>query len=161
MPRTIGAVDRFPRKTRKDKGKKHKTYRGKPPKGKKHRYFPKFKGHKTSIKIHVWERVPMSYEGYKSWNPKVRKHIHPEITKQRAVHTVEVSDFDTKKKIEEWLETNYWVGTFVIMGWSKAKTKTRVKRVKLCKLQVRETSEGLKARMIQNTRLSRYWFYRK
>jgi hypothetical protein len=161
MTRRLGAVDRRPRRGRSDRGKRRKKYAGKPVKGKRQIKYERRIGNKSQIKVWIWERLPMSYDGRKRWHQNVRHNIYPEITKTRSVHIVETSEFDTKQKVEQFMEVNYWAGTFIIMGFSHAKNKRRCKPVPICRIVIKETNDGLRARMVRNIRLHRYWFWRK
>jgi hypothetical protein len=161
MSRTIGAVDLNPRHNRSDRGKKRKFYAGKKVKGKRKIAFEKRIGNKTHLKIWVWERKAMSRDGRLRWNKYCRSHVKPEVTKFLMRHDVPVQDINTKQKIERFMEENYWEGTFLIMGFSNASNKYRCKPVKLCRVLVRESQNGLRAKLISNYRLSRYWFWRK
>lgn len=161
MSKTFGARDRRQRRTRSDSGKHRTIYAGKKVRGKRHRFFPKIKGHKDQIKIWIWQREPMSHDGRLRWGIKARSFLKPEITRFRSVHKVYVTEINSKENIEKFMEENYWAGNFIIMGFSRAKTRTHVKPVKLCKVIIRETSNGFKARMTFNWRLSRYWFWKK
>lgn len=161
--RTLGATDKRPRKPRSDRGKKRKTYAGKPVKKKvRHRYDRRI-GNKQHITIRPLWRVPMSKDGYKNWKPHLRYRIHKEVTNMKLSPSlrVNVKDIDTKAKMEDFIARNKWEGKFVVMGLSHGKTKTHVKWVNICTIMVKETPEGNIGKMIQNRRLSRYkWFYK-
>ena len=161
--KTFGAIDKvFHRKPRSDRGKKRKKYKGKPVKNKKKRHYRKRIGNKQYIKIRPVWRTPMSVDGYSNWKPHLRSIVYKEISnmKMSPVFEVDVSEIDTKEKIEDFVARNKWGGKFVVMGISSARTKTHRKWVNMCTILVKETPEGNVGRMIQNKRLFRYWFYR-
>jgi hypothetical protein len=161
MARTFGAVDKGVRKTRKDKGKRRKYYRGKPIKGKRYKAFQKRIGNKEYIKIWVWQELPMSEDGYRRWSRNVRGRIKRVIYKPIQVHLVHTSEIDTFRKIEEFMEMNYWAGTFIIKGFSNASNKFHCKAVRMCRVVIREKDYGLKAKLKNNYRLGRYsWFFK-
>ena len=161
MASRFGCPDKQQRKHRSDAGKSRKKYRGKLVKGKRQIKFDRRIGNKNQIKVWIWERLPISISGRLRWNKHVRPYIKPEITKFRMVHIVNVSEFNTREKIERFMEENYWDGKFIIMGWSHAKTRTRLKPVKLCKVIVRKGRDGIKAIFRTSYRMHRYWFWRK
>ncbi len=159
MSRPKGARDLRPRKTRSDLGSKKKFYAGKPVKTKT-QYKKERRGDKTQIKIWVWERRKMSDLGRLRINKYTRRFMIDKITKFRNVHLVDTSEIDTKQKIEEFMEMEYWKGEFLIMGFSKAKNQGRCKPVKLCRVFIYNEGNGNRAKMINNYRLSRYWFWK-
>lgn len=161
MGRTKGSKDSMPRKVRHDKGKSRTYYRGKPIVRKRKVRSERRIGKKTHIKVWVWERKPMTREGFLHFNPKIRHNVYQKITRMLNVHYVSVEEISTKEKIQQFMADNYWTGEFLIMGFSNAKNKYRCKPVKLCRVIVRERPEGNKAKMINNYRLHRYaWFYK-
>ena len=161
MTRKLGSRDLRQRKTRCDKGLKRKIYSGKPVKGKHKRYFERRIGNSEYIKIWIWERVPMSEDGYRRFNRHIRAKMHKQVTRMLNVHQVHVSDIDTKEKIEDFVAENYWAGTFLVMGFSNAKNRYHCKPVKICRIVVKEIESGNIGRMVNNYRLSKYkWFYK-
>jgi hypothetical protein len=166
MSRTKGSRDRKQRKhrsvRRSDYGKKRKLFKGKPPKGKRQIKSERKIKNNGILKVWVWQRISRTPESAMKFNARVRPFMarHP-ITAFRMRHDLPVDEINTKEKIELFFEENYWEGDFYLMGFSHGKNKYHVKPVKICEVLVRETNDGLKARMIQNFRLSRYkWFYR-
>lgn len=159
MPRTIGAIDHWKRKTRRDKGKRRKRYRGR--QIIKIR-FPKRTGHKESLKIWFWEQQKMSIDGYRHWNVRVRRHIKPVIYRFRIRADVPTEMMGTKQAIESMaLEVMGYEGNFLVMGVSGSpRTRTGLKWVKLCRVIISNSEEGLRARLVENYRLWRYWFWR-
>ena len=92
----------------------------------------------------------------------LRKTIHPFNCYMKNVHIVDISNGVDEQFVCDFMEMNYWAGEFYIMGWTGTKqTPTGVKPVKLCKMFVRETEEGLYAKMIQNFRFFRFWYWVK
>lgn len=162
MVRTYGAVDIRKRKSRSDKGKKRKLYAGRKVKGAVRRKFERKIGNKEVIKIWVWEKGAMSKSGYRLWNRHVRPYIKPVVYYPGIRADVHVSHLQTKEDIEElMLEIVGYEGEFLIMGFSRTwRNSYHVKPVKLCRVIIRESREGLHAKIINNYRLWRYWFWR-
>lgn len=150
------------RKQRSDLNGHHKTYAGRPVKGKRQIRFERKRGNKSELKLWVWQRVPRTMDSALKFSARVRPFMarHP-ITMFRMRHDVATEDINCKEKIEYFFEDNYWAGEFLLMGCSHGKTRTKVKWVKLCRVLVRETPEGIRARMINNYRMNRYWFWRR
>lgn len=164
MPRKLGDVDKVAcRKNRSDKGKERKLYRGKEIKRKRRIKFEKKIGDKTHLKLWIWDYVPVSVSGRNRWNKYTRAYMCPFVcpADRRLRIDVLVTDINTKEKIEQMVATNMWAGTFYIMGLTNAKTKSHTKWVKICKIVVKETEHGNVARMTNNYRLFRYWFWEK
>ena len=157
MPRTTGAKDFRKRKIRKDKGRRRDKY-----KGRQIIRFPKRRGNKESLKIWFWEQGKMSREGYSKWSRYVRRHIRPIVYRFRIRADVPIEMLSTKEAIEELaLEVMGYEGNFIIMGISGSpRTRTGLKWVKLCRVIIRNSQEGLRARFAENFRLWRYWFWR-
>jgi len=157
MPRTAGSKDIEKRKRRIDKGRKRKKYRGR-----EIIRFPKRKGNKEAIKIWFWERKRMSKQGYSKWSRHVRRFIRPVVYHFGIRVDVPINMISTKEAIEELaLEVIGYDGHFLAMGVSGSpKTKTGLKWVKLFEVVIMETRDGLRARMIKDHRLYRYWFWR-
>lgn len=161
MTRTKGAQDRKPRRERSDKGRKRKKYRGRPVSKSRKIKYEKKKGQKEILKIWIWQRAPMSKEGYKRWNKKMRPYIKPYIFLFHVRADVPVERLRNKREIEDlMLEIVGHEGDFYMMGFSKTpRNKYRVKPVKMARILILESREGLKARMVENFRLWRYWFW--
>ena len=165
MVKTLGSVDKvLKRKPRKDIGKKHKTYKGKPCKHKPRRKYQRKIGNKRGLWLRAYYRVPMSKDGYKNWKIHLRPKIHKEVTNMKLSPTFREVPFeyiDTKNKFEQFFADNLWEGKFVIMGGSNAKTKTTFKPVKICTISIKETENGNIAKITESVRLHKYkWFYK-
>jgi len=163
MSRTKGARDRFPRRGRSDAGKRRKKYAGKKVKTKRQIIRDRRKGNKTHIKLRWLEKRKMSIEGWRNWNPKVRLKIRPFVYKFGIVTLTPVADISTKKDFQDWaVQVIGFPGEFIIMGISRTfKNRFQRKWVKMCTIVINQHQEGLRARMVQNTRLFRYkWFYK-
>ncbi len=162
MSRTIGAVDRRPRRSRKDIGKKRSKYRGRPTKVTRQIRFQKKRGNKEIIKIWIWEKRKMSHDGYRRWNRYVRPYIKPIIYLPGIRVDAHVSRLATKADIEElMIDVVGYDGEFLIMGFSRTlRNSYHVKPVKMCRVVIRDSREGLHAKVTDNYRLWRYWFWR-
>ena len=163
MSRTIGARDKRRRRTRKDLGKKHKTYRGKKPKGIRRIRFEKREGQKNYIKLRPFEKRKMSKQGYLNWNKRFRKYVHPFVYPPGAVILTPVSDLSNKEDIENWaLEAIGYEGYFIIMGMSFTfRNKYKRKWIPMFDVVIKDSPYGLVANMVRNRRLFRYWFWQK
>jgi hypothetical protein len=154
--RTKGAIDRKKRKSRRDKKKRYTKHNGKfiPYKSKRNKNDP--------IKLWFWQRVSMNPESVKHFSRKTRPYMKKIITKFNVRVDVDPQSISNKEKIEQLaLDVIGYEGTFLIMGFSKGKNSWGVKPVKLCRVVIKESSEGLKARMTDNYRLFRYFFWEK
>ncbi len=166
MTRRKGSQDRRPRRQRSDYGKHRKLYKGKPTKGKRQIKSERKRGNKTELRCWVWEKVQRTPESGLKFNARVRPFMarNPPVH-WRMRHNIPTEDINCKEKIEMFFEENYWAnekgGSFILMGLSHGKTKTHVKWVPLCDVLVKETNDGLKARMFCNRRMNRFWFWRK
>ena len=162
MVKTIGSVDLKVRKSRNDIGKHRKKYAGKPIKGKRHKSFPKKIGNKTHVKWWVWEIKAKTKEQRLMIPRHLRPTIHPFNCYPKRVHLIDVRNGITKQDVCDFMEMNYWAGEFYIMGFTRTKqTRTGVKPVKMCKIFIRETEDGLFARMMNNFRMGRYFYWVK
>lgn len=161
MPgRQLGARDLRKRKTRKDKGKKRKKY-----KGKSIIRFRKKQGRKTELKVQIKSIDPMSRDGFHHW----AKHIRPII--KRVVYaktfirsfTIPVSNLSTKENVEEtMLNLIEQEGDFQMLGYSGSlRSYKGVKPVEMCRFRITDHLEGLRCNMYLNKRLFRYWFWNK
>lgn len=155
MARTKGAKDLKKRKSRRDPKKKYMIRKGKfvPYKPKRSRSDP--------IKIWFWERVPMSKEGYYKWNKKIRPRVKRIVTKFHVRVNVPPNQLSTEEEISQLvLDVIGHSGEFYMMGFSHGKNRFHVKPIKLCKIVIRESREGLTVKISETYRLSRYWFWR-
>jgi len=161
MVRTIGARDLKQRKRRSDFGSKRKTFAGKPVLGKREKIRSRRIGNKEYLKIFIWEERSMTQDGYRRFNRYIRNKMRKVVFYPIQVHEVHVSEINTREKIENFMADNYWVGTFLVKGFSNAKNRYHCKNVKMCRVVVKEREEGNVGKMTNNYRLHRYkWFYK-
>lgn len=93
---------------------------------------------KSEIKILVFEERAMKKEGVKQWRKKMRHKLRRIVfVPLTHVQRLPVS-INTRKKLGIWMSDNFGAGTFVIRGWTKGYTKTRVKFVRLARLKIKE-----------------------
>ena len=153
--RVKGARDKKKRKTRSDKKRKYrKKY------GKLVLYVPKRK-RGDSISVWFWERKPMSFDGYKRWNKKLRLKIKKVITKfvDKPI-LVDPYDLSSVEKIEELaVEVIQYPGMFLLMMPTHSKNTHHVSYKKKAVIKIVETEEGLRAKLLDYFNLSRYWFF--
>ena len=154
MTRTKGAKDLKKRKSRRDPKKKYMKRNGKfvPYVSKRNKNSP--------IKIWFWRRKPMSLDGFHKWNKNIRVKVKRRVTEFGIRLDVPTNMIDTKDKIEELCETHLYEGEWLMMGFSKGKNKFRTKPVKMCRIIIRDSPEGIKAKLRENYRLFRYWFWK-
>jgi hypothetical protein len=154
--RTRGARDLKKRKRRSDRKHKYVRRHGHmvPYRTKRHRGDP--------IKIYFWKVEPMSKEGYRNWSRDMRPRIKRVVYKPVIRVDVAPERISSKEAIEELsLDVIGYTGNFVMRGFSHGKNKYRVKQCRLCKVDIFNAPDGLKARCYDNFRLSRYWFWQK
>jgi hypothetical protein len=169
MSRLLGLYEtKLYRKRRKDAGKKRQMYAGKPCEHKKS-YYKRRTGDKNSFWMWVWYRKPMSKDGLKNWQTRMRPRVYKEVTDWNSIKPFRVP-FDminTKCKMEQFIANIGWTnrdgspGKFVVMGGSHAKNKGHFKPVHVCTIMVKQTTEGNIGDMVVNKRLFRYWWYIK
>lgn len=163
MSRTIGAKDIGRRSQRSDKGKRHKTYRGKtlPKKRVKRIKFTSQRGHKTHLKVWIWGRKKMSKQGLQNWSPRLRGSVNKKITKFGDRINAPVEELSNRENLEQWsLDNIMKPGEFYVMSLTGTpKTKTKVKWIKLFKVVITEADGGLVVRITKLYSIFRYWFW--
>jgi len=168
MSRTIGAKDLKRRKRRSDRNKRRKLYRNKPTKpkrkvnGKLVPYRSRRKGNEP-IKIWFQEKKRMSYQGYRKWNPAMRRYLDRTI-KVFVDKPVEVnpSDISTPEKIGEVaIRILQYPGLFNMLMPSHSKNSFRVSYKKKAMIRIIETKEGLHAKVFNFSKMRHYgWFWK-
>ena len=168
MSRTRGAKDLIRRHQRSDIGKKRKRYAGKKTKSRRKvngqfvTYAP-VSQRKTTIKLYIWAESKMSLEGLRKFPRKIRKHIRKMVYGKGGLRIridVSVYEINTKEKVENFCEENLFEGVWLIMGFSHARNKFHVSPRKIFKVRVRETPDGLNARMLRNYSGFRRWWWK-
>ena len=163
MVRTIGASDLKPRKKRSDKGKRRKKYARKPTKKKrKVGNFVKYVSKRNKddpIKIWFWEQLPMNKDSYKNFSKETRPYMKKIVYKPTLRIDVDPYQISNKELVEQLCLEHLWEGVWLMMGFSYGRNKRGIKPVKLCKVKITNHPEGLKAKMMDNYRLFRYWFW--
>lgn len=171
MVKTPGSVDRVRvRKTRSDKGKRRKFYRGRKIKrrrkynGKLVPYVSK-RNEGDPIKFWFWDVQRMSVDGLHHWNKKLRIKVHRNVYgKNRVRIDIYPSDINTKEKFENYCAEILWEGNWLVLMWTSKKNKFHTSARAVATVKIKETSEGKKARLTpsyKNTGLYRYrWFFK-
>lgn len=169
MTRTLGSLNKHKRK---DKGKRRKTYRGKPCKkmrkknGKFVPYIPKRK-YDSPIKIAFWKIDKMSQEKYMHFDKDIRRFMRRETFGKypgRIYLTADPMEINSKEKLGEFAREYLWEGKWLIMLPSHAKNKFHVSYKAHGYVILKDTSEGLKAKVIpsfKSRNMGRYWFWEK
>jgi len=153
-------------KKRSDFGKSRKIYAGKRVKKKvrrKGRLIPYEKVHRKGdpYKIQFWKREPMSEEGRKNWDKKLRPKLSPYVFHFGICAEVDESDLSSKEAIEDLcLEVEGREGDFYLMLRGHAKNEYHNSPYKVAHLRIERTSEGLRCKMIKNFRLWRFKFWK-
>lgn len=155
ISRKRGSKDRKKRKRRSDR-KRWIT----PP---YYKPFPKVeKGHKTALKLWIWEVRPMTREGRLRWDRKLRVRLHPMTYHPLFRVDSPVERINSIEAIKEFaLEVIGYDGVFLIKGFSHGKNKRHIKNVTLARVKIKQMADGLMAFVDKTQRLSRYWFWRK
>jgi len=160
--RTKGAVDLKKRKTRSDKKRKYRKKNGVlvPYVSKRKKGDP--------IKVMIFEKKPMSADGYKRWNKKLRPKI-----KKMVFYPVQISEgekpyvllihpeyMSSVEKVEQMaVDIIGYDGSFQLRMPTHSKNTHHVSFKKKADIKIIETEEGLKAKLSNYFNLSRYWFF--
>lgn len=147
------------KKTRKVRSNRKYKYTKK--RGKMQPYYSK-RDRNDPLKVWFWRAEPMSYSSIrripKKLRPTARKIIYVKDIKTEA----NPKELSTKKKVEEFaLACLNKEGDYYMMMFCKRKNQWGVSPVKTAEIVIKETTFGLKAEMIKNFRLYRYWFWKK
>lgn len=155
MARIKGAKDLHKRKTRKDKGRRKKRVRLVK--------FRKVRGHKTHLKLYIWDITPMSRDGFHHWNRNIRLKVNRTVYgRTRWRIDAPVGEISSVELIENFM-LNYigYEGSFLAMGGSGSlRSKRGFKWVKVFSVKITEHPSGLRCKLTRNYRLFRYWFWR-
>lgn len=169
MVKTKGSKDRVHhRKTRTDKGRKRKFYAGRKTKPRRNvggRYIPYVSKRRRDapIKIGLYERVPMSHEGYMNWNKKIRRKISRFVYGHRLHFELDPSEIDTEEKICNEFLPYLWEGVWEFRIPATKKNKGNMSYCAFGFLKIRDSPEGLKCKVIPNFKrrsLKRLWWWR-
>lgn len=117
---------------------------------------------KTHLKVRIVQEFDMSKEGYKHWSPRLRAKVHKKVFKSVHYDLVPVERLKNKDEIGRYCAENLWKGVFYLFGYSHGKTRTHVKLVNLCRINLKMDEDGkYQARVTHGkyARLSRYWFW--
>jgi hypothetical protein len=170
MVKTVGSTDRKNRKRRSDKGKRRKIYRGK-----KVRHKRRYKGRLIKyvskrkegdpIKLYFWSIDKMSLNGLHHFNRKVRNHVRRVVYgKNRLRVDVVPEDINNRYNLERFCEDILWQGNFLILMWTHRRNKFHCSPRAVASVSIKETSEGLKARVIpsyKNRSIGRFSWWHK
>ena len=88
------------------------------------------------IKVLVYEERIMSREGMIQWNKKLRSKIRKIVFVPLPPTRYLSKSINTKTKLGEWMSDNFGEGTFILRGWTKGYTKTRVKFIRLARIKI-------------------------
>jgi len=161
--RVKGAVDLKKRKTRSDKKRKYRK-KG----GVMIPYIPKRK-RGDPLRVMFFEKKPMSFDGYKRWNKKIRPKIKKIVFypvqiiegKKPYLLLVNPEDMSNVEKIEQLaIDVIQYPGAFQLRMPTHSKNTHHVSFKKKADIKIIETEEGLKAKVSNFFNLSRYWFFK-
>ena len=120
---------------------------------------------KSEIKILVFKVEEMSKEGIQQWNKNLRHRIKRIVyVPLTHIQRLPVS-VNTKDKLGDFMSEQFGAGTFVIRGWTKGYTKTKVKFTRLAKLKIDQVrgsdlEDKYKITFYDTSGISRYKFWR-
>ncbi len=148
-----------------DKGKKRKTYAGKPVKKRKTNssYVPyrSDRDNDAPLKVQFVQRVPMSLDGFRSWNKKIRPKVNRTVFKAFPSISLTPEQLSTPESIEDIaVEHLQGVGTWDLRLLCTKKNKGHVSFCRRATIKIRDTEEGLVAKLSDYHLLSRYFFWR-
>ena len=156
MTRTLGAKDK----------KKRTHYAGKLIKKKK-RYSPDFVPYNSTrhrgerLHVQIVQRVPMSQEGFRNWNKKIRPKVKRVVFKAFPALRVPPEDLSNEEGIGNVvLDDRQGEGVFDLRMQSSSKSKKHVSYRTKAIVRIIDTEEGLKAKVIQCWKINKYFFWR-
>ena len=156
MSRIKGARDKKPRKKRKLYAgkliKKRRKYKGFV------RYVSKRK-RDDPIKLWMVEILPMNRDSYKNFSKQTRKFMRKIVYIPRIRIDVDPYQISNKERVEQLCLDHLWSGHWLVRGFSRGRNKFFCKPVKLCEVIITDSPTGMRAKMIFNHRLFRYWFF--
>jgi hypothetical protein len=168
--KTRGSHDLRRRKRRSDIGKRRALFMGKKPKPRRknsHGVFVPYVSHRSRndpIKVWFWDVQKMSLNGFHHFNKNVRLKVRRIVYgKNRIRVDVDPEQLSTRENIAQLGEELLWEGSWYLMLWSGSKNKFHTSAKCVAVLQIKETSLGLKCRVIpshNHRSLRKYWFWR-
>ena len=166
--KTYGAKDLKKRKRRSDRNKRRKLYRKRPVKKRrkingKIIYYESKRKKNDPIKIWFWEVKPMKKESMKHFSRDTRHFIVKTTYTPRALLEVNPEEISTRDKVSHICEQDLWEGTWLLKMWGHAKNPFHCSAKAVDIIKIKETPEGLKARVhpsFKNRGLYRYWFWK-
>lgn len=167
MVKTFGSRDLRRRKTRSDKGKRRRFYKGRrtKPKRKMNGKFVPYKSKRKAwhpIKVWFQEKKRMSKTGYMKWSPKIRGKIDKTIKCfiDKPVY-VNPHDISNPEKMGEFaIQVLQYPGLFNWLMCSHAKNHYRKSYKLKARVKITETTEGLHADVFDFNQMRHYkWFW--
>ena len=136
-------------------------------------YKPIIKGHKTGLKLNVFEVVPMGREGLRMFPPKLRSKVNPYVFKyvetwggrDGKLPLIDVRHLQSIEAIKDFVLERYGAGVWDLRGFSgSSRNSYRVKNVRFALVTVQGSGDNYKASVnLANAkgiiRLSRLWFW--
>ena len=135
-------------------------------------------GHKSHLSIRLIRRNNITKAGFEVWGVKQRRFIskYPYTFGRETIcfskkynNLLHISHLANDQAIIELVARYFDEGTIYIYGYSHGKTRTRVKQVCICKVELhgQDPPQGKVIKTIKNSngrsvnRLSRYFFYKQ
>lgn len=150
------------------KKKKRRFYAGKPIKKrnlKSKKYVPyKSKRKKTDpIKIWFWEVGKMSYDGYKRWCRDLRPYVKKVVFRPVGCPIlIDPEYISNKEKLGQVaIDLIGYDGVFQLRMPTTKKNRFHVSFCKKASITITSHEEGLKAKVTDFHKLTRYWFWDK
>lgn len=156
MSRIKGAIDKKPRK-------KRTHYAGKPiKKTHKSNGFVRYvstRKRDDPIKLWMIEIRDMDKDSYRNFSKETRKYMRRKVYVPRLRIDVDSYQISNKQLVEQLCLEHLWVGHWLIRGFSRGRNKFHCKPVPLAEVIITDSSSGMRAKLISNIRLFRYWFW--
>jgi len=159
MGRVFGAVDKKPRK-------KRTHYAGKPIKKRK-KHSPDFVPYNSTrfrdepLHVQIVQRKPMSLDGFKSWNKKIRPKVNRTVFVSFPSLRIPPENLSTEEDLcNVVLNDRQGEGIFDLRLQSASKSKEHVSYRTRAIIRVTESEEGLKAKVLECWKIKKYWFWK-
>lgn len=158
MSRPVGVIETKPRKKR--KYYKNKLVKKKKPSSS----FVKYTSQRhrgDDLHVQIVQREPMSLDGFKRWNKKIRPKVKKVIFRAFPSIRVPPEDLSTEEGIGDVvLEDRQGAGLFELRMQSSSKNKHHVSYRQKAIVRIIETEEGLRSTVLECWKLKRYFFWR-
>lgn len=146
---------------KKRKIRRDRKYKYRKKHGKMQPYYSK-RGRDDPLKIWWWREEKMPYESYLRIPAYLRKTARAIVYKKDLRVDVPYELLSNKKSVEELALTTLGTeGSYLLMMFCHRKNKFGVSPVKVARVIILQSEDGLSATMTHNYRLNKYWFWNK